>query len=218
MKVDTELEERVQELCSQLSISRSFENVRDKNPSNNLPYHNLYHTLTIVEKVVAGGNYYNLPYRSLRHLATAALYHDYAHSGGKYEDSVNVSCALSKMKEFDLDRSIDRFEVANIIRATEYPYVVEPICIEQRIIRDADLMQGFCEETWKEMILIGLRAEMSIKLSKEFSVCEFGNAQIDFLKSCKTCTEWGHKEFYNKGNVYKLIANIRSEMNNCESI
>jgi hypothetical protein len=202
MNIPTEtvrdLEAKVKELCERFDVSRQYEYVRGNNPSHNLPYHNWYHALCMVEKCVEGANYHNLSWQSMRALVAAALFHDYGHSGGKTSDTENVLWAIRCLNYIGPGRGIDQYEVEQIIRVTEYPYVLEPVCIEQRIIRDADLMQSLRHDTWKEMTVDGLREEMSVKLGRELTVMEMCNGQIEFLNKIVAKTDWGRSVFNNE--------------------
>lgn len=192
MIVDKNLADKVRTICKRLNITEALTWVNAHNSANELPYHNLYHTHCMVEKCVEGANYHNLPYRSIQNLVVAALFHDFAHSGGHKDDAVNINNAILGFNSYE-DRvrsNIDANEVRQFIRITQYPYIEEPICIEQRIIRDADLMQSF-RSTWKEMILDGLREEMSIKLKKELSLEEMAQGQVAFLKNVRPLSGWG---------------------------
>lgn len=74
------------------------------------------------------------------------LHHDLNHSLGEYGDSVNVSKAIAdvvellKFVEPELNGADATF-IADLIRATEYPYTGEPKNMYQKIIRDSDLLQ-----------------------------------------------------------------------------
>lgn len=196
MIVDQLLEDKVRSICSRLNLSDVFNWVKEKNPSNNLPYHNWYHALCMVEKVVEGANFHYLPYRSIRHLVVAALFHDFAHTGGKESDTININRALQGLWAF-ADRSpgrtvspgIDMFEVEELIGVTEYPYVLDPLCAEHKIIRDADLMQGF-RETWKEMIIDGLRQELAVKFKREVPELEMCHLQVSFVNNVIANSGW----------------------------
>lgn len=212
MIIDITLEEKVQKICEQFNAICAFYFVRDKNTSNNLPYHNWYHALCMVEKCVEGADYHNLPYRSIRHLIMAALFHDYEHSGGKEIDSINIDRAVRGWKTYAYAMlrempSIDIQEVEHIIEVTEYPYVREPICIEQKIIRDADLMQSF-RPSWEEMIIDGLREEMSIKHGVEITKEEMCDGQIAFLKKVRALSDWGYHEMFEENKIQTALNNV----------
>jgi len=212
MIIDQLLEEKVRLLCVVFKVDDAFDYVKKNNTSNNLPYHNWYHALCMVEKCIEGANYHNLPYRSIRHLVLAALFHDFDHTGGKSTDSINIDRALKGWRNYEYTflrsiTSIDKQEVEGIIRVTEYPYVIEPICIEQKIIRDADLMQCL-RPTWKEMIIVGLRQEMSIKLGKDLTEEEMCEGQIKFLDAVKPHSDWGKDVLITRGGISSAKYNI----------
>lgn len=205
MIVDQILEEKVRLLCIAFKVKHAFEYVKKNNTSNNLPYHNWYHALCMVEKCIEGADYHNLPYRSIRHLILAALFHDFDHTGGKSTDDININRALKGLQLYEDNffsdiTSIETLEVKEFIRATEYPYVMEPICIEQKIIRDADLMQCL-RPTWKEMIIDGLRQEMSIKLGKDLTEEEMCKGQSKFLDAIRPHSGWGKDVLFLQGKI-----------------
>jgi hypothetical protein len=223
MIIDLELEEKVKNICKRFNISCVFDFVKEKNPSNNLPYHNWYHACCMVEKVIEGANYHNLPYRSMRHLAVAALLHDFAHSGGHRNDAANIQIALAGAYALECIRpdrtvanGIDMSELEELIKVTEYPYVLDPICIEHRIIRDADLMQGL-RPTWKEMIIDNLRQEMSIALKKEISEQEMLVGSHKFLSNITPLSNWGYDVMITQEGLSYAIANVTLSINRYEA-
>ena len=216
MITDQALEDRVRIICERLNLTDAFTWVKEKNPSNNLPYHNWYHALCMVESVVEGANYHDLSYQSIRHLVVAALFHDFAHTGGKEKDAVNITRAVRGLWSL-ADRStgrtvakgIDMFEVEELIGVTEYPYVLDPMCIEQKVLRDADLMQSF-RPTWKEMIVRGLREEISISLNRVLTETEMVEGQLKFLQNIKSNSKWGHDVMFAQNWVSRSIENFSS--------
>ena len=195
-----EFEKRTEEICEALDIKPHYLYVRQKNPSNNLPYHNWYHTMCMVQNCFEAGTYHDLPTSSMRALCVSALFHDFNHSGGKLDDSRNIINALLAFKTFQSQSTHydnDLRHVQKIIEVTEYPYVREPFTIEQRIIRDADLMQVAYEDTWYDMIITGLKKEMSIKQGRIITDNEMLAGQIEFLKNIHLFTIWGNKKLHN---------------------
>lgn len=216
MIVDEELQDKVRTLCQRFGVTYAYQYVAEKNPSNNLPYHNWYHIMCMVEKVVEGANLHNLPYRSIRHLIIAALFHDFGHSGGKQTDTSNINGAIAGFSLFDShlhsDKdAIDAREIKQLIYVTEYPYVLEPLCIEQKIIRDADLMQAF-RPTWKEMIIDGLREEMSIRLGKELTQDDMCLGQVKFLKNIEAHSDWGNEIMFEQGGIEEALIEVETFM------
>jgi hypothetical protein len=159
------------------------------NPSNNLPYHNLFHTQCMIENCYDGAQYYNLPYDATQQLLTAALFHDFAHTGGKELDSENIRRALHdglwKLYGGELPKLI-----WECVKCTQYPYVREPFTIEQRIIRDADLMQ-FRFSNWEEMLFVNLKKEMEEMRRCSISDEEMLVGQRKFWSDVTFFTDWG---------------------------
>lgn len=149
-----------------------------------LPYHNEYHTYCVIELCYKGAKYHDLDYDSTSDLLIAALFHDFGHSGGHSYDSVNIqkakawfeTCANRLM--FDQPRRSQK--IVKFIGATEYPYKSEACCIEERILRDADLLQIIMPDG-QEMILDRLLQEMKI-LNTELTREDMIKGQISFLK------------------------------------
>jgi hypothetical protein len=139
----------------------------ERNVSLLAPYHNFNHALVVTENVHLAAKYYNIPEKEL---ICAALWHDFNHSQGTQTDKVNVTLAIieflewyEKHPEFHLE--IDHNTVVNIISATEYPYVIDAkdLTLEQKIIRDADLLQ-YLEKNRFSQVYLGLSKEMNTPL------------------------------------------------------
>ena len=194
-----EMLDNVRELCSNLSISDQLEFVLANNPSNDLPYHNLTHTLSTVLCCYEAGTYYNLPLVSLRPLCVAALFHDFDHTGGVLPDSENIKLAIAGFSQQNCLNSFPWYtefatQVPRFISVTEYPYVLPPICLEERIIRDCDLLSVIYDD-WYERIVINLGKEMSVKYGREVPEYEMVKGQIEFLGKVTMFTEWGRSTF-----------------------
>ena len=122
------------------------------------PYHNLRHTLAMMLHVirvwegsrVPGSGYgFTLNDEDLYILLISAMFHDFNHSAGKFDDSVNVNSAVSGLRSCmeaclvndDAMRAcMERCE--ENIRATQYPYVIpdDELNVHQRILRECDIL------------------------------------------------------------------------------
>lgn len=208
-----EMLDKVREICIGLNISDQLEFVLGNNPSNDLPYHNLTHTLSMVLCCYEAGTHYNLPLVSLRPLCVAALFHDYDHSGGAQSDSANISNAISGFLHQNCLNSFPWYteyatQVPRFIAVTEYPYVLSPVCIEERILRDCDLLSIIYDD-WYDRIIIGLGMEMSVKYGRTVTEYEMVKGQIDFLGSVKLFTDWGRSLFFSIYNDRIAFLNSR---------
>lgn len=183
------MEAMARDICKGIGIYEHFFHVHLYNTSYDLPYHNWYHAVCMVVHCYEGATYYNLPMTSVRSLCTAALWHDYKHSGGRYEDSVNIKETITCFELSNLANKTPRDLVIGLIEVTEYPYVRKPYSIEQRIIRDADLMQSRLP-TWYDMLITRLGAEITVSRESPVSTSEMIQGQIEFLRSATFFTEW----------------------------
>ena len=214
------LEQEVLDICTNLSIYNHYHFVKTNNPSKDLPYHNWYHALCVVKSCYNGAQHYNLSMPVMRALCVAALWHDYGHSGGKHADSYNIIAANRAYLNFHLslvssetrDYDSDLAHVPGIIRITEYPYVNSPVSIEQKIMRDADLMQ-ITYPTWYEMCIRRLGDEISVSRGRTVTELEMVEGQIEFLQNTKMCTGWG-----NDASAYSKIVNISNLINRKEAL
>ena len=194
-----ELLESVKTICINIGIEKQLHFVLNKNPSNNLPYHNLLHTLSMVDSCFKAASFYNLPLISIRQLCVAALFHDYDHSGGKLPDSENIKAAIAG---FNIQNSMvghpNYIEFATtvprFISVTEYPYVVVPHCIEEKILRDCDLLSIMYDD-WYERVVIGLGQEMCVKAGRVITEREMIEGQLEFLSKVTMFTDWGKQKF-----------------------
>jgi hypothetical protein len=169
-------------------LQKGFSWIMKNSTSNDLPYHNFNHLLTVVRYTHGACRFYELTPKEELEMLFAALFHDVNHSGGKETDDVNIINAKRAVHNFchNYNIDIDAHEVCRIIDATQYPYVYEPheLDLKQQIIRDADLMQVF-EYNWIQQNMMGLCSEMGITMDKMIP------GQRDFLMSAQFNTNWG---------------------------
>lgn len=189
-EVRSEAERRAEQICQHLNVMKEFHYVQNNNSSTNLPYHNWYHTCCMVRACFSGANYHNLPYRSVRHLIVAALFHDIAHSGGKHPDHYNIAQAVQAVRTvpFVIPPEINREAVADLIHVTEYPFRLTPRGIDEKILRDADLMQSL-SPGWYDMTVKGLREEMRTA-GRTLTIQEMIAMQATFLSEATFYTRW----------------------------
>lgn len=172
-------------------LQKAFKYIILNNKSNDNPYHNLNHLLTVLKYCYIGSKKELITdEKELRELLLAAIFHDVNHSGGKKTDDINVSNSKKAIKEFvesqKIDVSIDA--INEILDATQYPYVLDDSKLNKRqsIIRDADLMQVF-EYNWIHQNIYGLSSELNM------GFLDFVKPQRKFLDSVEFNTKWGKK-------------------------
>ncbi len=151
------------------------------------PYHNTNHTLAMMYHICCiyeesnNGKYeYVLDKQALYILLVCAIFHDYNHSAGKFDDNTNVDTAIKAMKTYFDDNFTEenpqRLEklksiCENTIWATCYPYIIkdDELDLYMRIIRECDILVAFSDD-FLTQYLIGLKTEMNIKSWEEFLV------------------------------------------------
>lgn len=183
-------------------LKKAFKYIILNSKSNDKPYHNLNHLLTVLKYCYAGAKEESVfDEKEVRELLIAAIFHDVNHSGGKKTDDINIKNSKIIIKDFieseDIDVDVD--SINKIIDATQYPYEIDgkDLDIRQGIIRDADLMQVF-EYNWIHQNIAGLSSEIGLDF------LDFVKPQRKFLDSAEFNTKWG-KEIKKKiwGDVIK---------------
>jgi HD superfamily phosphodiesterase len=141
--------------------------IKEYNPSSDAPYHNNEHMITVYNfcKDISD----SIEHTDTLDLLVAALFHDFNHTMGKEKDNVNIQRAIEAFSDY-YDNSlthtdVNKNTVINIIKITEYPYTIEnsELNTNQKIIRDADLLQG-AVDNWYDFIVVGLSKEMNIPI------------------------------------------------------
>lgn len=175
--------------------SDAFVYLTEVSNSNSLPYHNIKHTLDVFKNCYNLSFYEEIDEKSTIELCLAALFHDFNHSGGQLIDHQNIINALLALDGFFITHQtynaiVDKNKISEIIKATQYPYVISDdlLSTEQKIIRDADMLQTF-EEDWVTMIMFGLRKEMKKNMTEMIKI------QIGFLENMKFYTKWAEEKY-----------------------
>jgi len=193
-------------------LPRAFRFIVENNSSNAAPYHSLHHMLRVTYHCNEGCIFHNITGRRRVNLLTAAMFHDFNHSQGKEKDDYNILKALDGLNDFYLSNPLNRtntdlITMLNIIRATQYPYVIptEELTLEQAIIRDADLMPSL-EVDWINTMIVGLKEEMNVD-----SFLDMVEGQNKFHSGIQMCSEWGKYVYDNRWEeVFENLKLIRS--------
>lgn len=190
---------------------KSFKYISNKSKSNTLPYHNMDHLVMVFNNSYSASEYYKLDEilgeSTTKELCVASLFHDSNHSGGELSDPENVSNSIKLFDEFweeynngELSNDDLEFQknVHNIILATEYPHRDMDLNIQQKIIRDADMM-SFNQNNHLYSVIFGLSEEFK----SESLIDQIQNQTIFTLKlKDNLYTDWAKSKFENKfGNL-----------------
>jgi guanylate kinase len=205
-KIKIEKYKVIDDIANLYEIYAYWDLVKTKNPSNNKPYHNLYHIACVVKHCYDIAKSLELEDRHIRRLLIAAMYHNFGYfSSNDYLNiikatrmlgihSIHINRPAYKYGGYKVSNS-DIDLIKDIIRATQYPYVIqeEALTLSQRIIRDADLLQ-WTEETFIDHVVKGVAEEMQIPL------VDFIPKQKIFMAGVKFHTTFAkakHREFIN---------------------
>lgn len=144
--------------------------------SMTLPYHNIRHTLGVMYHIISIYEYshtngdcgFVLEDKDLYILLTSALFHDYNHSGGRFNDDINVYNAKNGLREClytyledDEQTRIVVEECEKVIDATQYPYIISDndLNLYQLIIRECDILVCLYDDYYTHRVF-GLMEEM----------------------------------------------------------
>lgn len=198
-----------------LGLLKAYTYVINNNFGYKNAYHNNFHLESVTNMSIIGCMYNSkletgikeLPYLNeecYKLVGLAALFHDFNHFGGGMPDNVNIQNAKIGLLNYLVDtnyndigennKTIDyRIDILyGLIDATEYPYTIpnEELNLLQKIIRDADILQGiFCEN-----YIIGVVKALCDENGWSFKDMILGN-QKKFLLNCKFSTEWANKTY-----------------------
>ncbi len=163
----------------------------ESNLAINAPYHNLFHTLVVADSCLA--IYEDKKFENevvLNSLICAALFHDFNHSQGKEKDDVNVQVALNVFLEWyksEIDNLaiISSSIVLSVIKATQYPYIIDSkdLTETQKIIRDADFCQ-LLQTNRIQQVYVGLASEMRVDFRN------FLEGELAFIETIQPHTDW----------------------------
>lgn len=168
----TETDNIYQKILKDRVLSIAFKDIVGRNTSNNAPYHHFHHMICVTKWAMILAKEEGIEDRlaSWYELMLACMFHDIDHSMGELPDSKNVSMAVAQFLgfydshlQFRSDYPINEAAVTDIIKATEYPYVIEDSDLSKRqaIIRDADLLVSL-EPDWFQNAFLGLMKEMKV--------------------------------------------------------
>jgi len=185
--------------------------------SQNLPYHNKYHTYCMVANCYEGSRYLGICVRKA--LLAAALFHDANHSGGKLTDDLNIKAALEFFEETHAAAvrhgcgmsDKDYLEARDTIKITKYPYEGDPATMFQKIIRDADLMQVLERDPFKLADqFFGLKNEMEVAHKRSYTNDEWADGCLAFQQKVVWHTDWAFQKsfFLNYARKTEFLAEL----------
>jgi HD superfamily phosphohydrolase YqeK len=158
-----------------------------RNYSANAPYHNKHHCFSVALNALEGAKFYDLGVEEQRIVFLAGLYHDFEHSEGKKDDTVNIANAIKGMEYWCGRLESLTPETTNLIKQAINSTIWPSHLLESErslldlILCDADLLQWTASDV--QNYRDGLAEEkMSAVTLKD---------TIDFVITHGAKTRWG---------------------------
>ena len=185
MKLDTRLVHKI--IRSNPNLNNMYRWYLSHCLSLNVPYHNMRHTLGMMYHIIVLYNNsrrvdsdygFSLNDEDLYILLVSALFHDFNHSAGRFDDATNVSTSISGLRDcmescLVWDETTEEYykKCSDNIKATQYPYVIsdDNLTVHQRILRECDILVILYDDCITQNIM-GLAAEMHQTHLEEFFV------------------------------------------------
>lgn len=200
-------------------LGQVYSYVMETNKGSNNPYHNNYHLELVAKYSLLGAKHHlntiNLmkgsgqwkdsyskdliTERQITLLIAAALFHDKDHLGGTAKtDDDNIALAIAEMRDFFL--TVDKYInptiaelqlMEELIAATRFPRLQPELEMTrlQKILCDADIIQGMYCPNYVNGIIRGLFTEMRIN-NPALTFAAVIEMQIGFYKNFKFQTEF----------------------------
>ncbi len=151
------------------------------------PYHNLQHTLDVVQAVEEVGKNSDLSDDDLETVLLAAWFHDVGYSsGGEDHEQESIKQATEILKEYNFSK--ERItKIAGCIAATKMPQ--NPSNLLEKVICDADMYHLSTDQFFERSRL--LKEEMDATAEKPLTEEEWLDKNIDFLKNHTYFTHYG---------------------------
>lgn len=162
--------------------------ITNNSPSTDVIYYHTYrHTMAvaILADDIAISRNMTISDRKILFVATA--FHDIKHSFGLLNDTVNIAKAISEVIDLIENTGFGGLipfinKIANAIRCTGFPFLIEPTNEIEYILRDCDLMMSLLPDA--DIFAVGLTNELK-------------NAGID-----ETCTKESMNKFLKDSTLY----------------
>ena len=173
-----------------------------KNLTENIVYHNIGHTLEVVEAAEKIGESCDLTKEEMEAVLVAAWFHDTGYYKGQLNHEVaSMEIAEEFLRKHNVSEKMIA-EVGGCIIATKIPQ--RPVNKMEEVLCDADLFHLATNQFFKKSEL--LKKEISMALDNEVEEAEWYKNSIKFLKKHHYFTKYGQEKLFpvKKKNLKKL--------------
>lgn len=169
--------------------SRDFAINKLKSISDSFHYHNLSHTVEVVEAAWKIGLRSDLSRDTLENIVVAAWFHDLGYACGRVEhESASVAILTDKLEEWKIAPEKIK-EIGRLIMATKMPQAPEDL--PAKVLCDADLFH-LCQPDFVKKSE-SLRREINQTCQKNIGPRDWIRMNVEFLKGHCYFTEYGKK-------------------------
>lgn len=160
-----------------------------ENFSEDFHYHDLHHTLNVVQATARIAGKSKIKGDELENLLVAAWFHDLGYQAGmENHEEESVRIMRQKLEEWSIPGEKTR-EIERLILATRMPH--QPTDVLTQIICDADLYH-LCQSDFPKYSE-RLRKEINCICSKNIDPTEWIKMNLEFMKNHRYFTEYGKK-------------------------
>jgi predicted metal-dependent HD superfamily phosphohydrolase len=175
-------------------VEQHVRNILSQEPIKKRPFHNLNHTIQVVQKCYELAAYYNVSDADLEALLISAWFHDtgYSKTNTDHEEE-SVNMAMEFLIPFNIGQDY-LSRIARLILSTKLPST--PVSLIEKILCDSDLhhLGSPDYETWS----ILLQSEMKLVYGLEYSNEEWRKKNISFLTAQNYFTEYAREKWDNQ--------------------
>lgn len=195
----------------QLGLKPMWDHICRSNGGRGNAYHNTEHMFGAAKlgwkiwevEVAEDGLPDDSPDFRMVDVIVALLWHDFDHSGGTQSDAENIEDAIAAFDHYldlpefaDINLKLGYYDgqahyVKELLRVTEFPFVHEPRFLAEKIVRDADLLYSFSDNSGP--ILKGLYDELSQagRLPEDMTFMDMVQGQTKFHNEVQLFTRTG---------------------------
>ncbi|PJB00572.1 MAG: hypothetical protein CO128_00380 [Ignavibacteriales bacterium CG_4_9_14_3_um_filter_30_11] len=174
----------------------------DEKLTDEFTYHNLSHTLEVLENVIEIGANTNITDEKLELVKVAAIFHDTGITDSCNEHELN-SCKIAK--EFLLKNNINNQKIEDIeqlIQSTNLKNI--PITLGQKILRDSDILHTGKKKFYSKSLK--LKSEIENIEKKEIHELTWIDSTLEFINNNNYFTKYALENYSDKRqkNIIKL--------------
>ncbi|MBT8234504.1 MAG: HD domain-containing protein [Saprospiraceae bacterium] len=171
-----------------------------KNLPDHLTYHNVEHTLYVVDKSAFISKKEKISAHDKQLVYIAALYHDSGFMIGP-KDHEETSCKIARKDLKNIVSKEDLDKICGMIMATKIPQNPQTHC--ERILADADLEYLGTKSFWETGDLLYKEIK---HFNSKFSINDWNKLQVSFLENHQYKTSFcrQYREKYKKKHLKRL--------------